>query len=179
MPNEGGIHPISSGFVRTSLQSRELMIVETTSEDYVSLLRGNAPRSFALADTPIAPAPVLQMLAEVAASVRQTFSPTSWLIVNAGEVVGLCSVTRPPKHGVIDIGYGIAPSRQGRGFAGNAVSEIVAWARTMPGVVTLTAETSTGNEPSQRVLARNGFIQVGERVDDEDGPLICWRCPAS
>jgi DNA-directed RNA polymerase beta subunit len=41
------------------------------------------------------------------------------------------------------------------------------------GVTALTAETSTSNEPSQRVLARNGFVQVGERVDDEDGQLIC------
>lgn len=154
------------------------MIVETTSEDYIELIRGFAPRSFTLADTQIAPTPVLQMLAEVAANVRQTFAPASWLIVDGGEVVGLCSVTRPPSHGVIDIGYGIAPSRQGRGFAGHAVSDIVAWARQVPDVVALTAETSPGNEPSQRVLARNGFVQVGERVDDEDGPLMCWRCSA-
>jgi RimJ/RimL family protein N-acetyltransferase len=45
-------------------------------------------------------------------------------------------------------------------------------------VTALTAETSTSNEPSQRVLVRNGFVQVGERIDDEDGRLICWRCPA-
>ncbi|WP_295531341.1 GNAT family protein [Novosphingobium sp. Chol11] len=150
------------------------MIVETTDEDYVELIF--APRSFSLPDTQIAPTPVLQMLAEVAANVRQTFAPASWLIVNAGEVVGLCSVTRPPSNGVIDIGYGIAPSRQGRGFAGHAVSEIVTWAREAPNVVALTAETSLENEVSQRVLARNGFIQVGERIDNEDGPLICWRC---
>jgi len=153
------------------------MIVQTTSEDYASLLRGYAPRSFQLADTPIAPLPVLQMLADVAATVRQSFAPASWLIVEANEIVGLCSVTRPPSEGVIDIGYGIAASRQGRGFAGHAIAEIVAWARQTSGVTALTAETSPSNEPSQRVLARNGFAQVGERIDDEDGQLICWRCP--
>lgn len=152
------------------------MIVETTSEDYASLLRGSPPRSFTLPDTPIASTPVLQMLADVAASVWQTFAPASWLIVNAGEVVGLCSVTSPPHNGVIDIGYGIAPSRRGLGFAGLAVGEIVAWARQTPGVAALTAETSPDNAPSQKVLARNGFIQVGKRVDEEDGPLLCWRC---
>ena len=154
------------------------MIVETTVEDYASLVRGSAPRSFKLADTPIAPAPVVQMLAEVAALVRGTFEPASWLIIEGDEVVGLCSVTRPPKDGAIDIGYGIAPSRQGRGFAGQAIAEIVEWARRSPGVTAVTAETNIHNEPSQRVLARNGFVQVGERVDDEDGELICWRCPA-
>jgi RimJ/RimL family protein N-acetyltransferase len=153
------------------------MILETTSEDYASLLRGCAPRSFQLADTPIAPLPVLQMLAEVAANVRQTFAPASWLIIEAEEVVGLCSVTRPPSAGIIDIGYGIAPSRQGRGFAKHAIGEIVAWARQSSGVTALTAETSISNQPSQRVLAANGFAQVGGRVDDEDGQLICWRYP--
>ena len=166
-----------SGIVaRQTSNRKKSMIMETTSEDYASLLRGCAPRSFELADTPIAPPPVLQMLAEVAATVRKTFTPASWLIIEADEVVGLCSVTRPPCDGVIDIGYGIAPSRQGRGFAGRAIAEIIAWARETVGVTALTAETSKSNEASQRVLARNGFAQVGERVDDEDGQLICWRC---
>ena len=37
------------------------------------------------------------------------------------------------------------------------------------------AETSIDNIASQRVLERNGFARVGERVDEEDGPLYCWR----
>ena len=116
------------------------------------------------------------MLAEVAERVRETFSPASWLIVEDGEVVGMCSITRPPSGGVIDIGYGIAPTRQNCGFASGAIGDIVAWARTAPNVQAITAETSVANLASQRVLERNGFVRVGERVDDEDGPLICWRC---
>ena len=116
------------------------------------------------------------MLAGVAARVGESFSPASWLIVEDGEVVGMCSVTRPPSEGVIDIGYGIAPTRQNRGCASRAIGDIVAWARTSPDVRAITAETGIANVASQRVLERNGFVRVGERVDDEDGPLICWRC---
>jgi len=152
------------------------MIVETTGEDYTLLLRGDAPRAFKLADTPLAPPEVLQMLADVASNVRATFLPASWLIVEDDEIVGLCSVTRAPIDGVIDIGYGIAPSRQNRGIAGRAIGEVVSWARRAPNVIALTAETSPTNVASQRVLSRNGFVEVGERVDDEDGRLICWRC---
>lgn len=152
------------------------MIVETTSEDYASLCLGRAPRQFDNADSPIAPVEVLQMLADVAARVREKFAPASWLIVENEEVVGMCSVTRPPSNGVIDIGYGIAPTRQNRGFAGRAIGDIAAWARTSPDVRAITAETSIANIASQRVLERNGFVRVGERVDEEDGPLICWRC---
>ncbi|WP_067648047.1 GNAT family N-acetyltransferase [Dokdonella koreensis] len=151
------------------------MIVETNCEDYASLIRGRAPGAFRLADTPIAPPPVLQMLADVAASVREAFEPASWLIVDGDEVVGLCSVTRAPAGGVIDIGYGVAPSRQGRGFATSAIADIVTWACRTPGINALTAETGVDNAASQRVLVRNGFVQIGERLDDEDGALICWR----
>jgi RimJ/RimL family protein N-acetyltransferase len=152
------------------------MIVETTGEDYASLLLGRAPRNFTLSDTPIAPPEVLHMLADVAACVRATFSPASWLIVEQGEVVGLCSVTRPPQGGVIDIGYGIAPSRQRRGFASGAIRDVVDWARGHDDVVAVTAETFVTNIASQIVLRRAGFRKIGERIDDEDGPLICWRC---
>lgn len=152
------------------------MIVETTREDYASLCRGAPPRHYDMADTPIAPPEVLHMLADVAARVRETFSPASWLIIDGTEVVGLCSINRPPTNGEIHIGYGIAPSRWGRGHAGRAIAAIVAWAKADPAVHAITAETNHDNRPSQRVLERNGFASVGERYDEEDGALICWRC---
>ncbi|HWW57200.1 MAG TPA: hypothetical protein VN047_09950 [Sphingopyxis sp.] len=46
------------------------MILETTIDDYAALIAGRAPRDLALADTPIAPAGILQMLAEVAVGVQ-------------------------------------------------------------------------------------------------------------
>ena len=151
------------------------MIREATSEDFAALIAGRAPHGLILPDTPIAPVEVLHMLAELAARVRETFSPAAWLIVDGYELVGLCSVTRPPVGGVIEIGYGIAPSRQARGLAGRAIGDLVAWARQSPAVVAITADTGTDNHASQGVLARNGFARVGHRSDAEDGPLICWR----
>lgn len=153
------------------------MILEATGEDYASLLLGRGPRNLALPDTPIAPPDVLQMLADLDARIGATFTPASWLIVEQGELVGLCAVKQPPDRGIVDIGYGIAPSRQGRGFAGRAVGEIVAWARGRPDVLAVTAETIPAGFASQRLLLRNGFERVGERIDEEDGPVICWRCP--
>jgi RimJ/RimL family protein N-acetyltransferase len=151
------------------------MIVEADPRDYASLLQGRAPHPFALADTDIASPEILQMLADVAAVIRRGFSPASWLIVEDGEMVGLCSLTRAPQGGTLDIGYGIAPSRQGRGFASRAVGDLVAWAAAHPRVRALTADTSPANTASQCVLERNGFARVGERVDDDDGLVMCWR----
>jgi putative acetyltransferase len=51
----------------------------------------------------------------------------------------------------------------------------VEWACADPRVTAVTAETSVHNHPSQRVLEHNGFLKVGERLDPEDGKLICWK----
>ncbi|MGV1684218.1 GNAT family N-acetyltransferase [Sphingopyxis sp. NJF-3] len=154
------------------------MILETTEDDYAALLRGAAPRALLWLDPPIAPPAVLAMLADVAARVHAHFAPASWLIVHDGELVGLCSITRPPANGEVDLGYGIAPGRQGRGHMQAALRAITAWADSRDDVDALTAETATANRASQRVLEAAGFVPVGERIDEEDGPLIRWRYAA-
>ena len=152
------------------------MIIETEAADYAALLDGRAPRGLTLADSPIAPPEILQMLAGLAERVSATFAPASWLIVEDGEFVGLCSITRPPEDGSVDIGYGIAPDHQRRGIATRAIGAIVEWARGVPNVSAITAETAVDNIASQLVLMRNGFERTSERVDVEDGPLFGWRC---
>jgi RimJ/RimL family protein N-acetyltransferase len=152
------------------------MIFETNPDDYACLIAGKAPRLFSLPDTPIASPEVLKMLAGIATSIGATFTPASWLVVEGDEVVGLVSVTRLPEDGLVQIGYGVASSRQGRGNAGRAIADIVSWARRDPRVAGIVAETAVTNLASQAVLIRNGFTRVGERTDAEDGDLFCWRC---
>ncbi len=154
------------------------MLINAQDADFAALLAGEAPRGLRLPDSALAPPDILQMLRELANHIRPQFAPAAWLIVENEEIVGLCSLTRVPSDGVIDIGYGIAPSRQGRGHARGAVAAIVAWARTEPRVTAVTAETSVQNRPSQCVLERNGFLRTGERTDTEDGDLICWKVAA-
>lgn len=152
------------------------MIVETNADDYNLLIDGKGTRQYAVADSPIAPPEILQMLADVASKVRATFTPASWLVVEDSEIVGMVSVTRAPEDRMIDLGYGIAPSRQGRGSATRAIADIVSWANKDPRVDGITAETAVDNLASQAVLIRNGFTQVGKRTDEEDGDLFRWRC---
>jgi RimJ/RimL family protein N-acetyltransferase len=155
------------------------MIVEATASDFASLLRDEAPRNFRLdPDSAIAPPEVLRMLEKLASRIRPDFAPSAWMMVEDGVVVGLCSVTRIPAVGEIHIGYGVAPSRQGRGVAQRAIRDILAWAKLDPRVLVVSAETNVDNKPSQAVLRHNGFIEVGQRFDPEDGQLICWRVDA-
>ena len=152
------------------------MIIEATQSDFDALLHGLAPRNLRLVkDSLIAPPGVLEMLSELAGAIRPHFSPAAWLVVEEDEVVGLCSIARMPERGDIHIGYGVAPTRQGRGAATGAIAALLDWGRRDPRVVALSAETGVGNLASQRVLERNGFVRMTERVDEEDGPVICWR----
>ncbi len=100
----------------------------------------------------------------------------TWMIVEDGEVVGLCSHKRlPTPSGETEIGYGIAESRRRLGHATRAVAAMVAEASLDPTVKLLSAATATSNPASQRVLERNGFEEMGRLLDPEEGEIIRWQ----
>ncbi|RYG55677.1 N-acetyltransferase [bacterium] len=152
------------------------MLIELTASDFNALTTGTAPQNlrFVLGSA-IAPPEVLEMLRALAAEIDAQFSPSAWMIVEEGEIVGLCSIVRMPQNGEIHVGYGVAPTREGRGYTTRALRQLLEWARGDSRVTVVSAETGVTNIASQRVLERNGFNRTGERIDDEDGPLICWK----
>jgi len=119
---------------------------------------------------------VLELLRAVAADLLDRHGRGSWLAVNLDEVVGLCGYKRPPStDGVVEIGYGIAVSRQGRGFGSRALVSLLLEIEKDHFVRIVVAETGVNNLASQRVLEKNGFAPVGFRDDVDDGALIIWR----
>jgi RimJ/RimL family protein N-acetyltransferase len=153
------------------------MLIAAEDDDFANLISGRAPCDFRLPDSPLAPADVLEMLRSLAATVRNDFAPSGWMIVEDGEIVGLCSVVRPPTDSVLEIGYGVAPTRQRRGITKRAIAELLRWAKSDYRIDAVTAETSVDNVASQIVLSSNGFVQTGKRVDLEDGEVLCWKAP--
>lgn len=152
------------------------MLIEAEASDFAMLLAGTAPHPFVLvADSLLAPPEVLQMLVDLASSIRSSFAPSAWMVAEGNEIVGLLSAVRSPAEGELHIGYGIAPSRHRRGFAGRAVADLVAWAVSDPRIDRITAETATDNLPSQRVLECNGFRIAGTREEPEDGVVTVWQ----
>ena len=152
-----------------------MTLVEATDADLEALATGTVVGSFKLSHGPIEAVEVLTMLRDLANAIRPGFSPASWMIVDGDEIVGLCSLVKPPSSDGIDIGYGVAASQRGRGIATAAVKRLLDWARSDSRVMTVRAETSVLNTSSQRVLERNGFERTGQRIDDEDGEMICWK----
>lgn len=64
--------------------------------------------------------------------------------------------------GSAELGYRIGEHAAGRGVATAAVREVCRLAAGTYGLHTLTAVTTLGNRASMTVLARNGFVAVGE-----------------
>jgi RimJ/RimL family protein N-acetyltransferase len=91
-------------------------------------------------------------------------------------VVGLCGFKAlPTLDGEIELGYGVAATRQGLGHATAAVAAVVEATRGNPAVRAIVALTAMVNLASQKVLDRNGFQCVGKRSDPEDGDVLFWR----
>ncbi|MFD9205112.1 GNAT family N-acetyltransferase [Streptomyces sioyaensis] len=82
----------------------------------------------------------------------------------SGLVVGGIGLFWPPADGSVEFGYGIVPSRQGRGYASEAARALVAFAFTAPGVHTVYADTERSNPASGRVLEKAGL----ERWSSDD-----------
>jgi len=74
----------------------------------------------------------------------------------------------PDDAGMIEVGYTVFPAHRRRGYAGEAVHALLAWAREQ-GVDHFIASVAPHNEPSLRLVRRLGFAEVGRHWDDEDG----------
>ncbi|WP_063058249.1 GNAT family N-acetyltransferase [Nocardia sienata] len=78
----------------------------------------------------------------------------------SGLVVGSIGLFWPPVDGVLELGYGIVPSRRGRGYATEATRALADYALTAPGVHTVSASVELVNPASVRVLEKAGFARV-------------------
>lgn len=67
--------------------------------------------------------------------------------------------------GALEIGYGVVPSRRGRGYASEATMALTEFARTAPDVQTVFANVELSNPSSVRVLEKAGFV-CEHRADD-------------
>ena len=78
------------------------------------------------------------------------------------QVVGGIGFFGPPHQGTLEIGYGIVPSRRGRGYATEAVGAMVADAFSCDDVEVVRAGVDLDNPASIVVLERNGLVRLSE-----------------
>lgn len=108
--------------------------------------------------------------------VKQDPSTNKWFVrfiveSNSKEIVGSTSFHGvPDSEGMIEIGLGIEPPHQGKGYAKEALLGMWRWAGTFPEVKTLRYTVSPENLPSIAVINYFGFPYVGQQMDEIDGP---------
>lgn len=95
----------------------------------------------------------------------------------AGRVVGHAGFHgAPDERGMVEIGYRVIPSMRRNGYAQAAVTELLAYARAH-GVRIARASISPDNARSLAIAAAFGFEQVGEQIDEIDGPELIFERP--
>lgn len=112
---------------------------------------------------------------------RATTSPDPWTLGFAvvhretSVVIGSCGFKGPEDDGVVEIAYGVAPGFQGHGYATEAAAGLIAFAAQHQGVERIRAHTAPEENPSTRVLEKNGFAWTGVVEDPDDGMVWRWE----
>lgn len=102
------------------------------------------------------------------------FAPFLFVDPQLRRIVGSGIFKGEPSDGWVEIGYGVAPSCQGRGYATGAVNALVRLACDERGVAAVYAETEVDNAASRRVVQKAGFTWTAQRRSEDHGLVDCW-----
>jgi len=91
-----------------------------------------------------------------------------------GALVGFGGFKGRPRNGEVEIGYAVAPSRQGRGIATGVVGVLLSRAAAA-GVATVCAHTLASESPSTSVLRKSGFTRTAVIDDPLHGETWRWE----
>jgi [ribosomal protein S5]-alanine N-acetyltransferase len=89
-------------------------------------------------------------------------------------LIGMCGFKGPPDaDGVAELGYGIAPSYQLRGYATEATRTVTEHYLSTGQLRKVRAHTLPEENPSTSVLKKCGYTKIGEVIEPGDG--LVWR----
>lgn len=156
----------------TDLVSERLVLRPWTPADVKAVVEGERQPSWA-ADFPAEGDGVIASLFDSNPDWLSPFGHRLIIERSSSEVVGSLGLFWPPSDGQVEIGYGVVPSRQGRGYASEATAALTAFALSLDGVDTVHANVEPSNPASARVLEKAGFSRYAST--DE---LISYRLTA-
>ncbi|MFF5127745.1 GNAT family N-acetyltransferase [Streptomyces syringium] len=96
---------------------------------------------------------------------QETYGQRQIVERETGLVVGAIGLFWPPADRAVEVGYGIVPSRRGRGYATEATRALAGFVLTAPGVDTVYADIELSNPASGRVLEKAGLRRVGSDAE--------------
>jgi RimJ/RimL family protein N-acetyltransferase len=153
----------------TDLVSERLILRPWDASDVKAVVEGSRDPSWA-ADFPAEGDGVIAGLMESNPAWLSPFGHRLIIERSSSEVVGSLGLFWPPSEGRVEIGYGVVPSRQGRGYASEATAALTEFALSLDDVDTVHANVEPSNPASARVLEKAGFSQY-----DKTEELISYR----
>ncbi len=90
-----------------------------------------------------------------------------------GSLIGHVGLS--PARGSVEIGYAVEQQYQGTGLATDAVTAMSEWGLVKLGLQEVLGIVAVDNAPSRRVLAKAGFVQIGESVEDRANAILMYR----
>lgn len=155
-PSRAPHDPSASPAADTDLRTARLLLRPWSDGELAAVLDGSRQPHWA-ADFPADGDRVIAGFTAETPSARGVHGQRQILERDSGLVVGAIGLFWPPADGSVAFGYGIVPSRRGRGYASEAARAMVAFARTAPGVHTVCADIELANPASGRVLEKAGL----------------------
>jgi RimJ/RimL family protein N-acetyltransferase len=90
--------------------------------------------------------------------------------------VGKAGYHGPPNaDGMVEVGYSVDPQYRRQGYARAVLRALVDRAAREPDVRIVRASVSPDNIPSRDLVLSEGFVAVGEQMDEEDGLEIVYE----
>jgi RimJ/RimL family protein N-acetyltransferase len=143
-------------------QTEHLALIEATEDDFGWMLGERDRESdLSLPEGGVDDLFTLGIVRTMTARLHDAGVLASWMVVCDGQVIGLCSYRQPPTGGRVEIGYGIAPSKRGKGYSTRVVAAMIEAASLDPLVDTLTAETARSSCGQKRCTLPETFGRAG------------------
>ncbi len=169
-----------------AMESERLILVRHTPESLLALIE-HPDRYEEFAGFPAAPALREFFVSEAVSPAFLVYlhsldHSNPWLpgfgVVDreSGFVVGSAGFKGAPNaSGMVELGYGIVPAFEGRGYATEVAKMLVAWAFASGAVRVVRAHTLPQTNASTKVLGKCGFGFEREVMDPEDGRVWRWQ----
>ena len=94
-----------------------------------------------------------------------------------GSFIGCIGLVHPNKQVLPELKYALIPEVWGRGYATEAVSALLEYARSMLSLGRMIATVHPHNQPSQRVLEKCGFVVGLPRVNSDGTETLVYEYP--
>ena len=151
-------------------------LVPIPAADLPALARGQVPAGLegrVLADGLPPPHVAARIQRRLAAGKPAFWVGMSYIYDRDGCCIGGCGFKDVPREREVEIGYGIAEPRRGRGYASVAVQQLLLTAAATSQVDRVVALIDADNIASSKLARRLGFVP-GETVSDEGGLSVRW-----